>query len=106
MDLRIPGLRDESYFPSLLEPRRRSERALLAVFQQAYIEGVIDSFLARSLDGGPYCYLWLDAMSQKVREEGRLVNVSVAVATAADAEGKREIVSMDSLIEALSLNPI
>ena len=40
MDLRIPKLRDGSYFPSLLEPRRRSERALLAVIQQAYIEGV------------------------------------------------------------------
>ena len=40
MDLRIPKLRDGSYFPSLLEPRRRSERALLAVIRQAYIEGV------------------------------------------------------------------
>ena len=29
MDLRIPKLREGSYFPSLLEPRRRSERALL-----------------------------------------------------------------------------
>ena len=127
MDLRIPKLRDGSYFPSLLEPRRRSERALLAVIQQAYIEGVstrrvddlvkalgcdgisksqvsricskldgvVDSFLDRPLDGGPYCYLWLDAMSQKVREEGRIVNVSVAVATAVNAEGKREIVGMD-----------
>jgi transposase-like protein len=127
MDLRIPKLRDGSYFPSLLEPRRRSERALLAVIQQAYIEGVstrrvddlvkalgcdgisksqvsricgkldgvVDSFLGRPLDGGPYRYLWLDAMSQKVREEGRIVNVSVAVATAVNAEGKREIVGMD-----------
>lgn len=38
--LRIPKLRSGSYFPSLLEPRQRSERALLAVVQQAYIEGV------------------------------------------------------------------
>ena len=36
----IPKLREGSYFPSLLEPRRRSERALLAVIQQAYVEGV------------------------------------------------------------------
>ena len=35
MDLHIPKLREGSYFPSLLEPRRRSERALLAVIQQA-----------------------------------------------------------------------
>ena len=40
MELRIPKLREGSYFPSLLEPRRRSEKALLAVVQQAYVEGV------------------------------------------------------------------
>jgi putative transposase len=40
IDLRIPKLRQGSYFPSLLEPRRRAEQALLAVIQQAYIEGV------------------------------------------------------------------
>jgi putative transposase len=38
--LRIPRLREGNYFPSFLEPRRRAERALLAVVQQAYIEGV------------------------------------------------------------------
>ena len=34
MELHIPKLREGSYFPSLLEPRRRSERALLAVIQR------------------------------------------------------------------------
>jgi putative transposase len=38
--LRIPKLREGSYFPSLLEPRRRAEQALVAVIQQAYIQGV------------------------------------------------------------------
>ena len=38
--LRIPKLRSGSYFPSFLEPRRRAERALLAVIQTAYVEGV------------------------------------------------------------------
>lgn len=38
--LKIPKLRSGSYFPSLLEPRRRAEQALLAVVQQAYVEGV------------------------------------------------------------------
>lgn len=38
--LRIPKLRMGSYFPSLLEPRRRAERALMAVVQEAYILGV------------------------------------------------------------------
>ncbi len=127
MELRIPKLREGSYFPSLFEPRRRSERALLAVVQQAYVEGVstrrvddlvkalgcegisksqvsricrgldevVEKFLSRPLDGGPYAYLWLDALTQKVREGGRIVNVSVVVGTAVNTEGKREIVGMD-----------
>ena len=49
----------------------------------------------RPLDGGPYPYLWLDALTQKVREDGRIVNVSVVVATAVNGEGKREIIGMD-----------
>src|SRR5215218_2170363 len=40
LELRIPKLRRGSYFPSFLEPRRRSEQALLAVVQQAYVCGV------------------------------------------------------------------
>jgi len=38
--LRVPRVRDGSYFPSLLEPRRRGERALVAVVQEAYVAGV------------------------------------------------------------------
>lgn len=40
IDLQIPKLRQGSYFPSLLEPRRRHERALLSVVQEAYVHGV------------------------------------------------------------------
>jgi putative transposase len=40
LELSIPRVRDGSYFPSLLEPRRRAERALLAVVQEAYVLGV------------------------------------------------------------------
>jgi putative transposase len=40
LELRIPKLRTGSFFPSLLEPRRRAEKALVAVVQEAYIEGV------------------------------------------------------------------
>ena len=109
MELHIPKLREGSYFPSLLEPRRRSERVLLAVIQQAYVEGVstrrvddlikalgcegisksqvsricreldvvVDGFMGRPLDGGPYPPIC--ALTQKVREDGRTVNVSVVV---------------------------
>ena len=127
IDLQIPKLRQGSYFPALLEPRRRSERALLAVVQQAYVEGVstrrvddlvrslgcegisksqvsricseldtvVTSFLGRPLDSGPYRYLWLDALTQRVREEGRIAQVSVVVATAVNVEGKREVLGID-----------
>ena len=81
MELHIPKLREGSYFPSLLEPRRRSEKALLAVIQQAYVEGVS----TRRVDG----------LTQKVREGGRIVNVCVVVATGVNAEGQREILGMD-----------
>ena len=40
IDLQIPKLRQGSYFPSLLEPRRRAERALVTVVQEAYVHGV------------------------------------------------------------------
>jgi putative transposase len=38
--LRVPRVRDGSYFPALLEPRTRAERALTAVIQEAYVQGV------------------------------------------------------------------
>src|SRR3954469_119194 len=41
IELRVPRVRDGGYFPSLLEPRRRAERALSAVVQEAYyVHGV------------------------------------------------------------------
>jgi putative transposase len=39
VELRIPKLREGSFFPALLEPRRRIDRALLAVVMQAYVHG-------------------------------------------------------------------
>ncbi|MCP5112793.1 MAG: IS256 family transposase, partial [bacterium] len=40
IELKIPKLRKGSYFPSFLEPRRMAEKALTAVIQEAYIQGV------------------------------------------------------------------
>jgi putative transposase len=40
VELAVPRVRDGSFFPSLLEPRRRAERALTAVVQEAYVHGV------------------------------------------------------------------
>jgi putative transposase len=38
--LQVPRVREGGYFPRLLEPRRRAERALVAVVQEAYVQGV------------------------------------------------------------------
>ena len=127
LDLRIPKLRQGTYLPAFLEPRRRSEQALLAVIQQAYVEGVstrrvedlvqalgcdgisksevsricaaldvqVQAFRERPLDAGPYPYVWLDALTMKVREGGRVVNVAVVAATAVNAQGRREILGLD-----------
>ncbi len=127
IDLRIPKLREGTYLPAFLEPRRRSEQALLAVIQQAYIEDVstrrvedlvqalgcdgisksevsricqaldvqVQAFRERPLDQGPYVYVWLDALTQKVREGGRVVNVAVVVATAVNGHGQRELLGLD-----------
>ncbi len=56
LSLPIPKLREGSYFPSFLEPRRRSEEALLAVIAEAYVKGVStrkveDLVAALGLDG-------------------------------------------------------
>src|SRR5512144_266912 len=40
IELRIPKLRKGSYFPGFLEPRRMAEKALTAVIQEAYIQGI------------------------------------------------------------------
>ena len=40
VDLRVPKLRQGSYYPAFLEPRRTAERALAAVIQEAYVHGV------------------------------------------------------------------
>jgi transposase-like protein len=128
IDLSIPKLREGSYYPGwLLEPRRRAERALVAVVAECYVRGVstrrveglvqtlgiehlsksqvsrmateldaeVAAFRNRPLDGGPYTYVSLDALTQKVREGGRIANVAVVIAVGVNAEGHREVLGFD-----------
>jgi putative transposase len=130
MMLAIPKLRSDSYFPDwLLEDRRRSERALVAVVAECYLKGVstrrvdalvrtlgiegisksqvsemarsldetVAAFRSRKLDGAPYTYLWLDALSMRVREGGRIAQPMAVIATAVNKDGKREILGLDLL---------
>jgi putative transposase len=74
-----------------IEGLSRSEVSRMA----AELDDLVEQFRSRPLDGGPYRYLWIDALTQRVREGGRVVNVSVVVATATNAEGRREIIGFD-----------
>jgi putative transposase len=47
------------------------------------------------LDAGPYTYVSLDALTQKVHEGGRIVNVAVVIAVGVNAEGHREVLEFD-----------
>src|SRR4051794_1138197 len=125
IELQIPKIRQGSYFPSILEPRRRSEQALLGVIQQAYVCGVstrrVDqlveslglrisksevSRVCEALDEhveafrtrpleGRYPYLFLDAKVEKVRDGGRVVNKALVIAHGVHETGRREILSID-----------
>ena len=125
LELAIPKIRRGSYFPSFLEPRRRSEQALVAVVQEAYVAGVstrkVDqvveslglriskSEVSRICEGldeqveafrgrpleGRYPYLWLDAKVEKVRDSGRVVRKCLVLAYAVHESGYREVIGLD-----------
>jgi putative transposase len=125
IELQIPKLRQGSYFPSFLQPRKRSEQALVSVVQQAYVCGVstrrVDqlveslglrisksevSRIAGLLDEqvqafrerpleGRYPYLFVDAKVEKVRDGGRVARKCVVIAHAVHETGRREIIGLD-----------
>ncbi len=59
------------------------------------LDEVVTAFRNRPLDAGPYTYVWIDALTQKVRETGRIQNVAALVATGVNAAGYREILGLD-----------
>lgn len=59
------------------------------------LDEMVEAFRNRPLDSGPYTYLWVDALSQRCRENGRVVNVATVIATAVNADGRREILGVD-----------
>jgi putative transposase len=124
VELRIPKLRKGAYFPTFLEPRRLAEKALTAVIQEAYIQGIstrsvddlvkalgmegisksqvsrlceIDERVAAFLNRpieGEWLYVWLDATYVKVRHDHHIVSVAVIVAVGVNADGRREVLGM------------
>jgi putative transposase len=61
----------------------------------AELDEIVAGFRGRKLDAGPYTFVWIDALTQKVREGGRTVNVHALIATGVNADGRREILGLD-----------
>ena len=61
----------------------------------AELDELVEGFRNRPLDAGPYTFCWIDALTQKVREGGRTVNVHCLIATGVNADGYREILGID-----------
>jgi putative transposase len=61
----------------------------------AELDEMVEGFRSRPLDAGPYTFVWIDALTQKVREGGRTVNVHALIATGVNADGKREILGIE-----------
>ena len=59
------------------------------------LDEAVEAFRTRPLDGGSYTYVWIDALTQKVREAGRIQSVAALVATGVNASGFREILGLD-----------
>ena len=59
------------------------------------LDAVVQAFRDRPLDSGPYVYVWVDALTQKVREGGRVANVATVVATGVNGDGHREVLGVD-----------
>ena len=62
------------------------------------LDEMVDGFRDRPLEDGPYRYLWLEAIIQRVREGGRVVNVAAVVATAVNSDGRRDILGFDVFV--------
>jgi hypothetical protein len=61
----------------------------------AELDEMVAGFRNRPLDAGPYTFCWVDALTQKVREGGRTVNVHALIATGVNAGGRREILGLE-----------
>ena len=72
----------------------RLSKSQVSVMARELDEQVAD-FRTRPLDAGPYTFLAADALTMKVREGGRVVNVHVLTATGVNADGHREILGVD-----------
>jgi putative transposase len=61
----------------------------------AHLDAQVEAFRNRPLDAGPYTFVWVDALTIKVREAGRTVNVHALIAVGVNGDGQREVLGVD-----------
>ncbi|MBU4262745.1 MAG: IS256 family transposase [Proteobacteria bacterium] len=121
LDLAVPQVRDGGFYPNSLEKGMRSERALKLALAEMYIHGVSTRKVARiteqmcgfeissgqvsrasaDLDDllekwrnrplGCFPYVYLDAMYEKVRQGGQVVDCAALIAIGVDDTGRRQV---------------
>jgi len=126
----IPKLRKGGYIPFFITERRRSEQALIALIQEAFINGVstrkierlarslgiesisasqvseinkglseqVEYFRTKPLES-EYPFLWIDALYEKVRDDGRVISMALMIAYGINREGKRDILAIEPMYE-------
>ena len=95
LELAIPRLRSGSYFPSFLEPRRRSEQALVAVVAEAYVNGVSTRKVERLV-----AQLGIEAMSRStVSRLCRVLDEQVNIFRGRPLEGRYPYLWLDAKVE-------
>ena len=59
------------------------------------LDAQVAAFRSRPLDTGPYTFVWLDALTQKVCEGGQTMTVPVLIVIGVDADGIQEVLGID-----------
>ncbi len=130
MYLLIPKVRRGGYVPFFIVERKRSEQALIAMIQEAFINGVstrkverlaralgienisasqvseitkgleeqVAGFRNRKLEE-EYPFLWIDALYDKVRMEGRVASLALMIAYGVNRAGNREILAIEPMLD-------
>lgn len=120
----VPQVREGGFYPQALEKGLRSERALTLTLAEMYVQGVSTRKVAavveqlcgaevsssqvsqaaaqldekleawRNSELGEIVYLLLDARYEKVRQDGRIRDVAVLIASGVDREGRRKVLGV------------
>lgn len=59
----------------------------------------VEAFRNRDLSGQPYPFLWVDALYEKIRQDGRVISMAILVVCGVNGEGFREVLAAEPMME-------